>query len=120
MGQSRAELVRVTKRIGCSFQPMWHRLYFHVVWTTRDREPLIDARYAVFLSRFLRAVARQERSQILEIGLVGEGLLDYECWTSSPSAGAAVSPHTSTSASVGGDSRLDGRPCGVATPPAAA
>ena len=49
---------------------MWHRLYFHVVWTTRDREPLIDARYAVFLSRFLRAVARQERSQILEIGLV--------------------------------------------------
>jgi REP element-mobilizing transposase RayT len=49
---------------------MWHRMYFHVVWTTRDRQPLIDARYAAFLCRFLRAVARQERTQILEIGLV--------------------------------------------------
>jgi len=49
---------------------MWHRIFFHVVWTTRDRQPLIDAPYAVFLCRFLRAVARQERAQVLQIGLV--------------------------------------------------
>lgn len=49
---------------------VWHRLYYHVVWTTRDRQPLIDASYAVFLSRFLRAVAKQERAQTLEIGIV--------------------------------------------------
>ncbi len=49
---------------------MWHRLYYHIVWTTRDRQPVIDARHAAFLCRFLRAVARQERAHILEIGLV--------------------------------------------------
>ena len=49
---------------------MLHRLYYHVVWTTRDREPLIDAGLARFLCTFLRGVARQERAVILEIGLV--------------------------------------------------
>jgi len=49
---------------------MFHRLYCHIVWTTRDREPLIDAGLAKFLSRFLRTIARQERSHILEIGIV--------------------------------------------------
>lgn len=49
---------------------MRHRLYCHVVWTTRDRERLIDGGLAAFLCRFLRDVARQERAQILEIGMV--------------------------------------------------
>jgi putative transposase len=49
---------------------MYHRLYCHLVWTTRDREPLIDAGRAGFLCRFFRAIARKERAYILEIGLV--------------------------------------------------
>ena len=50
---------------------MFHRLYYHVVWTTRNREPLIDAGVAAFLCRYLRGVARQERAHVLEIGMVG-------------------------------------------------
>jgi putative transposase len=47
-----------------------HRLYVHLVWTTRGRERLIDHRLARFLCRFLRAMARKERAYILEIGMV--------------------------------------------------
>src|SRR5205809_7855841 len=49
---------------------MWHRLYYHIVWATRERAHLIDAGLAQFLCRFLRGVARQERAHILEIGMV--------------------------------------------------
>jgi putative transposase len=49
---------------------MRDRLFVHVVWTTRDRSRLIDAKVARFLERFLAAVAHQERARILEIGLV--------------------------------------------------
>src|SRR6185503_862578 len=47
-----------------------HRLYCHIVWTTRDRAPLIDAGLARFLVTFLRGVARQERAHLLELGMV--------------------------------------------------
>jgi REP-associated tyrosine transposase len=47
-----------------------HRLYVHLVWTTRERKPLIDSELAPFLCRFLRAMARKERAYILEIGMV--------------------------------------------------
>jgi len=50
---------------------MRHRLYVHLVWTTRARAPIIDAALARFLCRFLRAMARKERAYILEIGMVG-------------------------------------------------
>ena len=49
---------------------MWHRLYYHLVWTTKLREPLLDATAARFLSRFLRVVASQYRVRILAIGAV--------------------------------------------------
>src|SRR4026208_900180 len=49
---------------------MRHRLYVHLVWTTRARARLIDAALARFLCRFLRAIARKERAYILEIGMV--------------------------------------------------
>jgi len=49
---------------------MRHRIYAHVVWTTRNRAPLIDLRIARFLDRFLRDVARQERALVLEAGIV--------------------------------------------------
>ena len=49
---------------------MLHRIYFHIVWTTLGRQPLIDAGVATFLCRFLRGVVRQERAHILEVGMV--------------------------------------------------
>ena len=49
---------------------MYHRLYYHLVWTTLERQALIDPSVAAFLCRFLRTVATQERVRILEIGLV--------------------------------------------------
>jgi len=49
---------------------MLDRIYCHIVWTTRDRQPLIDAGLARFLCGFLRAVATQENARILEIGMV--------------------------------------------------
>ena len=52
------------------FDAMRHRLYIHLVWTTRARARLIDATIALFLCRFLRAMARKERAYILEIGMV--------------------------------------------------
>ena len=51
---------------------MRHRLYVHIVWTTRHREPLIDGRVARFLVAFLPSVARQERASILELGMVND------------------------------------------------
>jgi putative transposase len=49
---------------------MRHRLYVHLVWTTRGRERVIDRDLARFLCRFLRAMARKERAYILELGMV--------------------------------------------------
>jgi REP element-mobilizing transposase RayT len=49
---------------------MHHRLYLHLVWSTRDRAPLITADRAVFLCRFLRGTARHHRAYVLEIGMV--------------------------------------------------
>ncbi|HKV73126.1 MAG TPA: IS200/IS605 family transposase [Gemmatimonadales bacterium] len=49
---------------------MAFRLYYHLVWTTRDRAALIDAGVAGFLSNYLRAIAVREKAQILEIGIV--------------------------------------------------
>ncbi len=49
---------------------MRHRLYVHVTWTTRDRDPTIDADSAALLRRLLPAIARQERAHLLELGIV--------------------------------------------------
>ncbi|MGH7701661.1 MAG: IS200/IS605 family transposase [Gemmatimonadales bacterium] len=49
---------------------MRHRLLVHLTWTTRERQPRIDAGVARFLARFLPAVARQERAEVLALGLV--------------------------------------------------
>jgi REP-associated tyrosine transposase len=49
---------------------MRHRLYYHLVWTTRDRAPIINAGIAAFLCRFLRAMGHAERAVVLEIGIV--------------------------------------------------
>jgi REP element-mobilizing transposase RayT len=49
---------------------MRHRLFVHRIWTTRERQALIDARVALFLDGFLRDVVRQERARVLAIGMV--------------------------------------------------
>jgi len=49
---------------------MRHLLYYHITWTTQNRERQIDAGLAGFLCRYLRAVAHQERARVLEIGMV--------------------------------------------------
>lgn len=49
---------------------MHHRLYYHIVWTTRDRAPTIDQATARFLARYLPAVADRLGAQVLESGLV--------------------------------------------------
>ena len=49
---------------------MRHRLIVHLVWTTRERAALIDVRVALFLSRFLRDVAGQERARVVALGMV--------------------------------------------------
>src|SRR5579859_1715872 len=53
---------------------MRQRLYAHIVWTTRGRAPLIDARRARFLNRLLRVIGRQHRLLILDLGMVSTHL----------------------------------------------
>jgi len=49
---------------------MRDRIYVHLVWTTRDRTPTIDVHVARFLSRYLVAVAHQERAGLHALGMV--------------------------------------------------
>jgi REP element-mobilizing transposase RayT len=49
---------------------MRHRLYVHLIWTTRERAPLISASIASFLTRFLPAIAAQEYAGMIAIGMV--------------------------------------------------
>ena len=39
---------------------MRHRLFYHVVWTTHFRKPLIDKETAQFLCATLRTLAREQ------------------------------------------------------------
>ncbi len=52
------------------FGPMFHQLYYHIVWTTRERRPTITRDVATFLDRVLRSIASQERALVLELGMV--------------------------------------------------
>ena len=49
---------------------MRHRFYAHLIWTTRDRAPLIDASAATLVTRIVRQAARTERGRLLAIGIV--------------------------------------------------
>jgi putative transposase len=53
---------------------MRHAIYLHLVWTTRDRQPLICHARAQFLRRYLRAIAREERAVVLALGMVSTHL----------------------------------------------
>ncbi len=49
---------------------MRHRLFVHLTWITRGRQPLIEVQRAEFLNRYLTCVARQERAEIWAMGIV--------------------------------------------------
>lgn len=49
---------------------MHHRLLVHIVWTTRDRAPILDLPRARFLAENLPVIVRQERGRVLAIGIV--------------------------------------------------
>ena len=49
---------------------MRHRFFAHLVWTTRQRAPLIDLARAEFLARSLPRIALQERGQVWAMGVV--------------------------------------------------
>jgi putative transposase len=49
---------------------MRHRLYYHIIWRTRGRLPLLNAEIAAYLCHYLRSIARQERAHVLEMGMV--------------------------------------------------
>ncbi|MBX3071907.1 MAG: IS200/IS605 family transposase [Thermomicrobiales bacterium] len=50
----------------------WWRLHYHLIWTTRDRLPVIDEARSELLMRVLPGLARQDRSLIHGIGLMPE------------------------------------------------
>ena len=49
---------------------MRSRLFYHLVWTTDHRTPLIDVEGARFLCRVLRPMAHENRAEVLEMGMV--------------------------------------------------
>jgi REP element-mobilizing transposase RayT len=49
---------------------MRHRIYMHIVWTTRERQPTIEATLAEFLADNFAVIIRQERARLMEIGIV--------------------------------------------------
>ena len=53
---------------------MYHEIFFHVVWTTRDRAHSIDRDRAAYLLKHLPIIGREERCQVLELGVVSTHL----------------------------------------------
>jgi len=49
---------------------MVHRIYLHIVWTTRDRGLLLDYERARCLNRLVPSIAAQERAIVLGVGVV--------------------------------------------------
>ena len=45
---------------------MWHRLYYHLVWTTEARALLIDRACIEFICRYARDAAGHYRANVLE------------------------------------------------------
>jgi putative transposase len=47
-----------------------HQLYFHIVWTTRDRLPMIDEATQQFLDEFFKKTAARHESQIIGLAIL--------------------------------------------------
>jgi putative transposase len=53
---------------------MHHEIFFHVVWTTRNRTRSIDSARAAYLQEHLPIIGRSERCQVMELGVVSTHL----------------------------------------------
>jgi putative transposase len=64
------------KRDGAGFSEQWfavrHRIFLHLTWTTRYREPLIDREVAKYRSGYFAEVATQERALPMATGIVAD------------------------------------------------
>lgn len=49
---------------------MHHHLLVHIVWTTRDRAPILDLSRARLLAENLPVIVRQERGRVLAVVIV--------------------------------------------------
>ena len=47
-----------------------HQLYFHLVWTTRDRLPMIDTATRAFLDEFFKKKAAKQESQVVGLAIL--------------------------------------------------
>jgi REP element-mobilizing transposase RayT len=47
-----------------------HQLYFHLVWTTLDRRPMIDDSTREFLDEFFKKTAARQESQIIGLSIL--------------------------------------------------
>jgi REP element-mobilizing transposase RayT len=47
-----------------------HQIYFHLTWSTRGRQPMIDGHTCQFLSEYFRRIAAQERVQIVAVAFL--------------------------------------------------
>jgi REP element-mobilizing transposase RayT len=53
----------------CHHGRVSHYLYVHVAWGTRGGLPLVDAARAALVDRYVRAVGRRDRCQVIAIGM---------------------------------------------------
>ena len=47
-----------------------HQLYFHLAWTTLERQPMIDRTTQDLLNDFLRRTAVRERTEVVAIAIL--------------------------------------------------
>ena len=47
-----------------------HQLYIHLVWTTRDRRPMIDPPTRDFLDEYLRRAAAREHADVVALAIL--------------------------------------------------
>jgi putative transposase len=47
-----------------------HQIYFHLTWSTLNRQPMIDVPTRAFLDEYFRKIAIQERATIISAGFL--------------------------------------------------
>ena len=47
-----------------------HQLYFHLVWTTLDRRPMIDEPTGEFLDEFFKKTAARQESEVVGLAIL--------------------------------------------------
>jgi REP element-mobilizing transposase RayT len=52
----------------------WWRLFYHLIWTTKYREPVIDERIEAIVRRTIYGLADERKSQVWAIGMMPDHL----------------------------------------------